>query len=205
MQQQDSDLILKKLEELAGSNCSMHSEVWSNFTMDLHSLKLEQQKHTEELFELRETTKEIRTLATTIQKQNFLVEGLIKSLSELKKDNDGLFSKIRKQEDRLNKCPIEKEKLSSEISNIKTTCDARRDEIHNVVEEKVNASNAGQTLFRWLLSIFLLVSMSITAYNIDKTVAVADSVHNLNIQCEKIKEHDVYIDERIKELQEKHR
>lgn len=202
------ETILEKLEELAGSNCSMHNDVWTGFTLQLNKLLLEQNTHRAELNELKETTKGLRELTLTISEQNFRIDKLLDSMKEHKKDNDVLFKKFRAHDDKFNdldrKCPLEKQKLESTLSSIETKvgcveddCKEERNKIKKGIEksvdEKIETVKSGQSLFRWILSIFILISITISGYNIDQTIKLDNSIRNIHVDCEKLKQRHEFM------------
>jgi len=207
-----SDQILEKLEELAGSSCSVHNEVWEQFTGQLNQMTLQQAVHTAELTELKETSRETRELNLRIQEQNFKLDKALDSLDTRKKENEAIFKKLRGHEDRFNthdqRCPLEKQKIESSIVNIASdvkraqiTCKEERETlkegIERSVDDKIEGTKNGQMLFRWLLFLFVLISISITAYNIDKTVELSDVMNKINISCEKLDQRQDFMNDII--------
>ena len=204
----DEQSILEKIEEVKASGCNVHNDMWATFTNQLNQLTLEQKNTDKELSILRENIKELQTLSLRLQEKNFKIDRVLDSLNDRKIESDALFKKYRSIEEKLAECPLHKQiidtrfkELESEVKRSKDNCKEFNEDLHTNIEEvikdKIATVNSGQTLFRWLLSLFLLISLSITGYNIDRTIKLQESTQKLLIRIEKMEQRQNYMNDAV--------
>jgi chromosome segregation ATPase len=204
----DEREVQKQIEEAKASNCAMHQEVWTDFTTQLNKLTSTQTYHDKEIEALRDNVKELQKLTLAIQEQNFKIDRVLDSLNDRRSEIDALFSKARIYESKFSECPLHKERienrfvvLDEDLQRSKEECKKEREKfqetIEQEIEDKIYAVASGQTLFRWILSLFLLITVSVVGYNIDQTMKATKEMQRLNVQIEKQIQRSEYMSHEV--------